>query len=233
MSFLPIDTQWVVIFSEKYGNFFDRGAIIFVPTPTKNTQLTMTRQHFLTTTLALLLVLSLALLGRTLQEQCRLKENYTALAADNRTLHTTLSERDCSVARLRMTIGELEELRREDAARLRSMGLKLRNVESLTLLETVQRLDTTILTSEGLSPPLLSDSLCRLRWQDSWVSLAADVRPTESHITLTSADTLFQVVRRVPWRWWIFSWGTKAIRQEIRSSNPHTRLVYAEYIELE
>ena len=32
--------------------------------------------------------------------------------------------------------------------------------------------------------------------------------------------------------WLFFRWGTKAIRQEVVSSNPHTKIVYSEYIEL-
>lgn len=192
----------------------------------------MKAHHYIIGLLVMILSLTLVFLTGAQREQHRLEENYAALATQNLSLRSSLSERELSVARLRMTIGELEELRREDAERIRSLGVRLRHAKSLTLLETIQRLDTVIVTAPEHSP-LLSDSLCRIRWQDSWVSLAAEVRPTESHITLTTTDTLFQVVRRVPWRWWIFSWGTKAIRQEIRSSNPHTQLIYAEYIEIE
>lgn len=192
----------------------------------------MKPHHYAIALLSFLLLLSLVFLGRSMREKSRLEGNYTALATENTTLRTSLSDSQLSVARLRMTVGELEELRRNDAERIRSLGVRLSHAESLTRLETVQHLDTIVATSATFEP-LLSDSLCRLRWRDSWVSLSAEVSPTESHIELTSRDTLFQVVRRVPWRWWIFSWGTKAIRQEIRSSNPHTHLVYAEYIEIE
>lgn len=192
----------------------------------------MTRQHFLIITLALLLTLSLATLRGVVSENKRLDDNRLSLVEDNRLLRSEVAAERLSVARLRMTVGELEELRKEDAERVREMGIRLRHAQSLTLLSTVQKLDTLV-THIAPHTPMLSDSLCRLRWRDSWVDLAVEVRPTESHITLSSCDTLFQVVRRVPYRWWIFSWGTKAIRQEIRSSNPHTHLVYAEYIEIE
>ena len=45
-----------------------------------------------------------------------------------------------------------------------------------------------------------------------------------------SVDTLRQVVHRVPRRFLFIRFGTKAVRQEIVSSNPHTRIVYAEYV---
>lgn len=47
-----------------------------------------------------------------------------------------------------------------------------------------------------------------------------------------SVDTLHQVVHRVPRKCWFIRYGTKAIRQEVWSSNPNTELVYTEYIEL-
>ena len=156
--------------------------------------------------------------------------NQRSLVAQNQALRSEVVAQEQSVARLRMTVGELEEFRRADAERIRELGIKLRHARALTLTESIQRLDTIVVADLR---PLLSDSLYRLQLRDGWVSLDVEMRPREAHISLTSCDTLFQVVYRVPWRWWIFSWGTKAIRQEIRSSNPHTRLVYSEYIEIE
>ena len=47
---------------------------------------------------------------------------------------------------------------------------------------------------------------------------------------IESVDTLRQIVHRVPRRFLFIRFGTKAVRQEIVSSNPHTRIVYAEYV---
>ena len=46
-------------------------------------------------------------------------------------------------------------------------------------------------------------------------------------------DTLRQAVHRIPRRFLFIRWGTKAHRQEIVSTNPHTRIVYAEYVKIE
>ena len=54
---------------------------------------------------------------------------------------------------------------------------------------------------------------------------------TSSHI-VQSRDTLVQIVHRVPKRFLFFRFGTKAIRQEVVSMNPHTKVAYADYIEL-
>lgn len=169
-------------------------------------------------------------------ERARVERNYRTVVAENGVLRSQVRAGERSVERLRMRVGELEEFRREEVERVRLMGISLRHVQSLTRLESQMRVDTVVRSGENGGDafrPLLSDSLCRLRWRDSWVSLEAEVRGGSTRLEITSCDTLFQVVHRVPWRWWIFSWGTKAVRQEIRSSNPHTRLVYAEYLELE
>ena len=48
-----------------------------------------------------------------------------------------------------------------------------------------------------------------------------------------SRDTLVQILHRVPRRFLFIRWGTKAVRQEILSRNPHTKIVYAEYVKIE
>jgi hypothetical protein len=53
-----------------------------------------------------------------------------------------------------------------------------------------------------------------------------------ANFTIKSTDTLIQVVHRIPKRFLFFKFGTKAIRQEIVSRNPHSEIVYTEHIEL-
>lgn len=200
----------------------------------------MTKNDILTLSLALFLVLSLWGWRRSTLEARRLQENFRVVSSHNYLLRDSLTKSTLSVGRLRMTLGELEEFRAEDAERIRQMDIKLKRAQSLTKVESQVRVDTLILYADtpdtpSVEPlrPILTDSLYELRWSDAWVTLEVVSRPSESHLSLTSRDTLLQVVHRVPHKWWIFSWGTKAIRQEIRSSNPHTHLVYAEYLELE
>lgn len=51
--------------------------------------------------------------------------------------------------------------------------------------------------------------------------------------SIESVDTSIQVVHRVPKKNLFFRCGTKEIRQDIMSSNPHTKIVYTEYVQLE
>lgn len=70
------------------------------------------------------------------------------------------------------------------------------------------------------------------RWSDRHVSVDGVIRADSVSCHVESIDTLQQVVHRVPRRFLFIRWGTKAIRQEVVSSNPHTNIVYTEYIEL-
>lgn len=70
------------------------------------------------------------------------------------------------------------------------------------------------------------------RWSDRHVSVDGMIRADSVSCRVESIDTLQQVVHRVPRRFLFIRWGTKAVRQEVVSSNPHTNIVYTEYIEL-
>lgn len=48
-----------------------------------------------------------------------------------------------------------------------------------------------------------------------------------------SVDTLRQVIHRIPRRFLFIRGDTKAIRQQIVGANPHTRIVFSEYIKIE
>lgn len=206
----------------------------------------------------LLLIGSWWIIQRQCSENRRLSESNRTLAEQNQALASRLNHSDhlvasqrLSIGRLRMTIGELEELRREDAERIRALGVGLRNVRTYTLTTTSTLLDTLLAASpqstveKGVRAERLADSLTSERltdnltdttihWRDPWVDLSLTPQPDGStHLHLLCHDTLTQVVHRIPHRWWIFRWGTKALRQEIRSSNPHTKIVFSEYIEIE
>ncbi|WP_350308236.1 DUF6549 family protein [Gabonibacter massiliensis] len=49
---------------------------------------------------------------------------------------------------------------------------------------------------------------------------------------MESRDTLVQIVYRVPRKFLFIRWGTKAIRQEVISKNPYSKITYSRYIEL-
>ena len=159
----------------------------------------------------------------------RLENNQTALTEQIYLYRTSLDESAASVRALQLRCGEYERICAEDAARIRDLGIKIKRLESAaksavrTEVEIVAPLRDTI---------ILRDTLRLFRWQDPWVEVEGLIGHDSVECRVASIDTLRQVVHRVPRRFLFIKYGIKAIRQEVISSNPHSQIVYSEYIEL-
>ena len=139
---------------------------------------------------------------------------------------------------------EFERLRAGDAERIRQLGIRLRRVEAAATLATATEIDVqvplhdtivrrdfaAVCDSGRLAAAVRFDTVRSFRWRDPWVTVEGRIRDDSVACRVESVDTLRQVVHRVPRRFLFIRFGTKAVRQEIVSSNPHTRIVYAEYV---
>ena len=183
-------------------------------------------------------------LGRTcktnslLSDQLDIKKSeHTALAHSVEHYRTLAGESAASVEALQLHTTELERLRAEDAELIHSLQLQLRRVESVT---------TTAIAGEyELVAPLASDTtslaesmpqpaeIKHFEWSDDWAVVRGMITADSVSCEIATIDTLHQIIHRVPRRFLFFRFGTKAIRQEIISSNPHNTIVYAEFIEVE
>ena len=138
---------------------------------------------------------------------------------------------------LRLELDEFRRARAKDAEQIRALGIKLRRVESsakaamATSLDVTTSLRDTTIVREQFGA-LVRDTIQMFSWSDAWVSVEGEICGREVCCHIESVDTLHQVVHRVPRRFLGIPYGTKAIRQEITSSNPHTTLLYSEYIDL-
>lgn len=63
-------------------------------------------------------------------------------------------------------------------------------------------------------------------WSDPWVRLDGTVEGDSFKVHIESRDTLQMIVHRVPKKFLFFRFGTKAVRMEVVSQNPHTTLSY-------
>lgn len=139
-----------------------------------------------------------------------------------------------SIQRLELSKAELEAYNGELTQRIEDLNIKLKRVQAATTTATQTNVeiktiikDTIIYRDTGMLV------LPAIKWKDSWVNVDGIIKPDSTvDLSIQSVDTLFQVVHRVPKKFLFIRYGTKAIRQEITSSNPHTKIVYSEYIEL-
>lgn len=171
-------------------------------------------------------------------ENQRLTQNQSALTTEITRYRTRAGEEAVSAQVLRLRCAEFEELRADDAERIRRLGIRLHRLEavaktaSTTTLEAAAPLrDTVIMRLRDTLQ--LRDTLRLFRWRDAWVTVEGLIDADSVHCRIKSCDTLHQIVHRIPRRFLFFRWGTKALRQEIVSSNPHTQIVHMEYIKIE
>lgn len=166
-------------------------------------------------------------------EVARLRNNNEALATETLRYQTRLEESAASVVALQLELDEFRRQHTRDTKRIRELGIRLRRVESVATTTTKTKIElSTPLRDTIFLDRLLPDTSSIFRWSDNWVRIEGYISSGIAECRIESIDTLRQVIHRVPRRFLFFRYGTKAIRQEITSSNPHTRIIYTEYLEL-
>ena len=175
------------------------------------------------------LIACLAFMAYSHREMMRLRNNNEALATETTLYRSRLEESSASVVAMQLQLKEFREQHARDVKRIRALGLQLRRVESSAKTATKSEVE---FVAPRIDTVILRDTLSLFRWRDRWVSVEGAIRGEFVECRVESVDTLHQVIHRVPRCFWFIRYGTKAIRQEITSSNPHSRIVYSEYIEL-
>ena len=138
-----------------------------------------------------------------------------------------------SVEALRLKSSELERYRADLVAEVAALNIKVSRLQSVSQTATATTVEIREVVRDSIVYVAGSvDTLRCIEFADPHVTFTGCEYGGRFSGTVELRDTLVQAVHRVPKRWWFFRWGTKAIRQEIVSKNPHTRIVYSEYIEV-
>lgn len=171
-------------------------------------------------------------------ENARLQNNQNALLGEIELYDTEAGRSAASIQSLQITCKELTKYYQEKCQEVKDLGLKVSRLQSLASTST----KTNVIVKTELKDSIVYkivdnvvyvDTLKHFEWRDPpWVDVAGTIRNGMVDLDVMSVDTLVQVVHRVPKRFLFFKYGTKAIRQEVMSKNPHTRIVYSDYIEL-
>lgn len=173
--------------------------------------------------------------SRLTTEKDRLAGNQQALLEKAEYYETEAGKSAASVQRLQLSYSELEDNYSQVCKVSNDLRIKIKRMEAATTTQTKTEVEVqttvrdTVIIRDTL-PPL---KLQAIEWRDPWVTVTGGLAGKELKLNISSVDTLTQIVYRVPKQFWFIKYGTKAIRQEIVSSNPHTKIVYTEYVELE
>lgn len=171
----------------------------------------------------------------TRQERDRLKANQTTLLSDIKHYKTQSGKDAVSIQQLTLKKNELEEYCDELNKTIKDLKIKLKRVQSIS--QTATQSDYSIVTTLRDSV-IYRDSVIpvhakSIRYSDAWIDLDGYVDSVQFIGDITTRDTLIQVVHRVPKRFLFIRYGTKAIQQDVVSSNPHTKITYMKFIKLD
>ena len=178
----------------------------------------------------IVLVVLLGILCHELStENQRLRSNEQALKQGVALYRTRANHSAATVEALTLEIAEFRKQHEDDKRRIEDLGIRLRRMDSYAKSVTCSTLRDTIILRDTV---ILHDSLRYAHHTTPWTTLHATINRDTLSYEIVSYDTLHQVIHRVPRKFWFIPYGTKAIRQEVTCSNPNTRLIYTEYIDL-
>lgn len=171
----------------------------------------------------------------------RLAANQEALMNECAEYQSESERNAMNTLELQLTYDELNEHYQDIVAKAEDLNLKVKRLQSVSdagtntevKIQAVLR-DSIIYRDSILTDTLYQyiDTIKTFKWSDPWILCNGSIYNDSIKMNIASTDTITQFVHRIPKKWWFFRWGTKAIKQDIVCSNPHTRLTYTKYIEL-
>ncbi len=170
------------------------------------------------------------------REVQRLENNQQVLLTDVHRYRTEAGQNAASVDALTLKCNEYEKLMAGQARTIRSLNIKIKRLKSVATAATETRVEVHTVTRDTVYlSGGTADTLKSFRWSDNWVTIDGEIRGDRVTCDYRIYDTLTQIVHRVPRSilWGLIRCGTKAVRQELISANPHTRIVYTQYLALE
>ena len=176
---------------------------------------------------------ALTLQKQTAQERDRMESNQRSLLSDVTYYKTKDSLSAASVERLELSKQEMTKYQASLVAQIEDLGVKIKRLQSASSTATETKVEIkTVIRDSIIYRDGGIDTVPCISFNDPWISFEGCLFGQTFNGLILSRDTLIQVVHRVPYQWLCLKWGTKAIRQEIMSKNPHTQITYSEYIEL-
>lgn len=172
-------------------------------------------------------------LHKETRENQRYKANQTALLAEVEYYKTISGLNAASVQKLTLTNAELKKNYDEVVKAAEDLKIKVKRLQSVsnTSTETKVEIKTVVKDSIVYIKGEPTKTLAFV-WRDPWTDVEGIIHKDSVNLNIQSTDTLVQFVHRVPHKFWFIKWGCKAIKQDIVSKNPHTNIVYTNYIEL-
>lgn len=171
-------------------------------------------------------------LDRTITEKQRLSNNQEALLSDVEYYKTESGKNAASVQKLELTKSEIEKHNVDLKETISDLNLKINRIQSAATTATQSNYKIKTVVKDSIVYRDVPVKLQRIDFRDPYIDLTGTIDSGTFIGDITTRDTLVQIIHRVPKKFLFIRYGTKAIRQEVVSKNPYSKIVYTEYIEL-
>ena len=171
---------------------------------------------------------------RIARERDRYQMNNDALLSDMQQWQIDSATMATDVKRLLMTADDFERYRAEDAAKIKQMGVKIKNLEAAAKHELevnapiAARIRDSIVIRDTVPVVIKSVSM-----NTPHLKLAGTIENDSLVGSIHLPVTLRQAIWVEYKRRWIFWKRVKAVHQTITSDNPHVEITYSEYISIQ
>lgn len=171
-------------------------------------------------------------LNNTMEEKKRLANNQESLLSDIEYYKTESGKNAASVQKLVLTKSELEKHCQDLTQTVEDLGIKVKRLQSATMTVTKTEVEIQTVVRDSIVYRDRPVILKTIKWKDPWIKLDGILDGDNFSAKIQSIDSLSHVAHRVPKKFLFFRFGTKAVRLEVVNKNPHSKIVYTEYIEI-
>lgn len=172
-------------------------------------------------------------------ERNRYRGNTETLLQDVETYKTKDSLNAAKVGVLELKLSEFEKYRADDAALIKSLQTKNRDLQRVTTaqMETINELRANVRDSIVYLPGDTVTTVLRcIEYSDKWVDLDGCIINNTFSGKIITRDSLL-IVETVQYkRFWGFLWKTKKIKNreiDVVSKNPATKILGVEFVTIE
>lgn len=171
---------------------------------------------------------------RLTEERDRFQNNNTALLSDMKRMQIDSTTMAVDTKGLRLTIDEYKRFRAEDAAMIKKLGIKIKNLTAAAKHEVEVQIPISATIKDTL---ILRDTLPVLKQAvemlNPHIRLTGWIENSRLEGQIYVPVTLQQALWIEYKRHWIFWKKVHAIHQIISSDNPYVEVKYSEFIKIE
>lgn len=168
------------------------------------------------------------------KERDRYQLNSDALLSEIKQWQVDSTTMATDVKTLRLTIGELGRYRAEDAAKIKQMGVEIKNLEAAAKHNLEVNADIKASVRDSI---VIRDTIPVLVKSISMITPHIQLSGVIEKDSLIGKIHLPVTLRQAVWieykRRWLFWKRIVAVHQTITSNNPHVEIKYSEYITIQ